>query len=256
MQTLIAAIHGILTSQTQASWPDKFDAWMFQRDPQVKVLKKEYRAGPFPHWNCFIKDPLLARGLVKEIRLFLQPPRSETSAPGGSVGPSIWLVAHSNGAIIALHTAKTLTEGNCKVAGLILLGAACEADIARNGILEWHCRGMLGAAIAYSSADDRVLNGFSHTELQQKGSFAGFVSSVRAGLRGKALWPYGFLGRTGWLLDGRAVGSAPEISSARLFTRWFADGHCAYFEPQRIKRTFEQIYQDIRGEKERLKAKG
>src|SRR6266566_1406378 len=61
MHTLIAAIHGIMTSQTDASWPDKFDAWMFERDPDVKVLKKEYRAGPFPRWNCWVTDPLLAR---------------------------------------------------------------------------------------------------------------------------------------------------------------------------------------------------
>ena len=28
MKTLIAAIHGIMTSQTDPSWPDKFDAWL------------------------------------------------------------------------------------------------------------------------------------------------------------------------------------------------------------------------------------
>jgi hypothetical protein len=44
---------------------------MFDHDPEVKVLKKEYGAGPFPRWNCWIKDPWLARGLVSELELFL-----------------------------------------------------------------------------------------------------------------------------------------------------------------------------------------
>ena len=75
MKAIVAAIHGILTSQTDPSWPDRFDAWMLERDPEVKVLKKEYRAGPFPWWNCWVKDPLLARGLANEVELFLEDRR-------------------------------------------------------------------------------------------------------------------------------------------------------------------------------------
>src|SRR5437763_2105735 len=71
MKRLLFLIPGIDTRQIIPSWPDKFDAWLYERDPQVKVLKKEYRAGPFPWWNCWVKDPLLARGLANEIELFL-----------------------------------------------------------------------------------------------------------------------------------------------------------------------------------------
>src|SRR5947209_18097788 len=110
MKSLVIAIHGILTRQTDASWPDKFDAWMSQRAPAIKVLKKEYFAGPLPRWNCWVRDPRLARGLVSEIELF------------GDA--SIWFVAHSNGAVIALLAAKQLIERGHKVAGLILTGAA------------------------------------------------------------------------------------------------------------------------------------
>ena len=59
VRTLLAAIHGIMTGQTDPSWPDKLDAWMSRRDWDVKILKKEYRAGPFPRWNCWVKDPIL-----------------------------------------------------------------------------------------------------------------------------------------------------------------------------------------------------
>ncbi len=162
MKAIVAAIHGILTNQTDPSWPDKFDAWVFERDPEVKVLKKEYRAGPFPRWNCWVKDPLLARSLANELELFLAsaPPIRSPSTPAPRPSPpSFWLVAHSNGAVIALLAARNLIERGHKIGGLILTGAACEADIDRNEILEWQCRGMLGTAIAYSSAEDQVLSG-------------------------------------------------------------------------------------------------
>src|SRR5207237_755669 len=164
MRAVVTAIHGILTSQTDPSWPDKFDAWMFEHDPEVKVLKKEYCAGPFPRWNCWVKDPLLARSLTNEIELFVRG-RDARGAGGdacpttAAAGPTTWFVAHSNGAVIALLTASRLIERGYKIGGLILTGAACEADIARNGILEWQSRGMLGSAIAYSSQEDLVLAG-------------------------------------------------------------------------------------------------
>src|SRR5437870_10060448 len=31
MHTIIATLHGIMTGQTNPSWPDQFDAWMFER---------------------------------------------------------------------------------------------------------------------------------------------------------------------------------------------------------------------------------
>jgi len=143
VKTIIAAIHGIMTNQTDASWPDQFDAWMFERDQEVKVLKKEYRAGPFPRWNCWVRDPLLARSLANELELFLaashpnSPSIHQSTNPRfhHSNSPTLWLVAHSNGAVIALLTAKTLIARGHRIAGLILTGATCDADIDRNGVL-------------------------------------------------------------------------------------------------------------------------
>src|SRR4030081_1235682 len=100
MKTIIAAIHGIMTSQTDPSWPDKLDAWMFDHAPSVKVLKKKYTAGPFPRWNCYLKDPHLARSLAAELELFLKRQPFDPSPQ-----PALWFVAHSNGAVIALLAA-------------------------------------------------------------------------------------------------------------------------------------------------------
>ena len=257
MRTIVAAIHGILTGQTDASWPDKFDAWMFQRDPAVKVLKKEYRAGPFPRWNCWVKDPFLARSLANELELFLnsQPSRcARRAARRATTNPqlSLWLVAHSNGAVIALLTARLLINRGIKIGGLILTGAACEADIDLNQVLEWHCRGMLGAAIAYSSTEDEVLP--DSPTLDPRSST---LTRLCSWLWGKLIWPYGSLGRTGWLFDGRPLStfdeSLPSAAAAEatacqlstIHTRWYPGGHGAYFAAQNIAGTFEQLYRDI-----------
>src|SRR5262249_16415854 len=132
---------------------DKLDAWMLRRDPRVKVLKKEYSAGPFPRWNCWVKDPLLARALANELELFLSQPSTFNSQP------SLWFVAHSNGAVIALRTARGLLARGHKSGGLILTGAACEADVRKNGVWGWWSNGVLGAAMAYCSEEDFVLGG-------------------------------------------------------------------------------------------------
>jgi pimeloyl-ACP methyl ester carboxylesterase len=254
MQTLIVAIHGILTSQTDPSWPDKFDAWMYRRDPRVRVLKKEYVAGPFPRWNCWVKDPLLARGLANEIELFLDP------VTPAQASPPIWLVAHSNGAVIALLTLKRLIARGRRIGGVIFTGAACEADIEKNGVLEWQRDGMLAAAISYSSRDDQVLAGDPRFALPPASRLRDLLfRCLCAWLWGKLMWPYGCLGRTGWLRAGKPcppespdpepsdgeTTTARPIPSERLFTRWYAGGHCAYFRSENITATFEQIYRDI-----------
>ncbi len=237
MKAIVAAIHGILTSQTEASWPDKFDAWMFRRERTVKVLKKEYRAGPFPLWNCLVKDPWLARGLASELELFLRPKRGRKS-----LCPPVWFVAHSNGAVIALITAKRLMARGYCVGGLILTGAACEAELGRNGIRSWLDSGRLGRAIAYSSAEDAVLGGEARGA--QSGARPAWWRRLREWFWGKCLWPYGSLGRTGWLLEGREW-KASAAYRGRLFTRWFRGGHTGYFAPRKLHRTFALIYRDI-----------
>jgi len=253
MKTLLVAIHGILTNQTNASWPDKLDAWMFDYDPEIKVLKKEYRAGPFPRWNCRVKDPHLAASLANELELFLNPRFNDSTVQPFNVRPSLWFVAHSNGAVIALLTAKILIERGYPVAGLILTGAACEADIAKNGILDWLGKGTLAAAIAYSSQDDKVVAGDpNHLAIDSRPSA---LDRVKSWVWGKLMHPYGCLGRTGWLLNDWPLPASLHSSSGpkheplpscpTAFTRWYKGGHSTYFKTDSFDSTFRQILRDI-----------
>jgi hypothetical protein len=274
MRVLIAAVHGILTHQTDPSWPDKFSAWMYERDREVHVTVRRYWAGPFPRWNCWIKDPWLARGLASELELFLGSPGPAASPDGAP--PSLWFVAHSNGAVIALLAARRLIARGYRVGGLILTGAACEADVNRNGVREAlqrrqndegrmmnetkasgaaaasssssffipHSSFSLGAAIAYSSADDEVL------PAPVADGSGGLLRTALRRVYAALAWPYGSLGRTGWRggmekEEGRMKNEEGAGMPKRLLTRWYAGGHSTYFTPQHIERTFEQIYADI-----------
>jgi pimeloyl-ACP methyl ester carboxylesterase len=221
---IVAAIHVIMTGQTDASWPDKFDAWAAVRAPGFKVVKKEYLAGPFPRWNNFIKNPFLARGLVKELQLFADQIQS--------LGVPIWFVAHSNGAQIAMRATKILIARGYRVAGLILTGAASDGDVDRSKIAEWVQQDCLGTAIAYSSAQDRVVSGDATLSTNP-------LRKVRDWVWGKLMWPYGCLGRTGWRRNGQ------EFETPHIFTRWHTGGHSVYFRSGHIAHTFEQIHRDI-----------
>lgn len=211
---LVIAIHGILTSQTEASWPDKFNSWCFHHAPELNVLKKEYKAGPFPRWNVWVKDPIVARSLTNEILEFCSD--DEGSILETRI-PDIWFVCHSNGCVIGLLTMKRLIARGIPVAGCIFTGGACDAVVERNGIWQWINAGKLGKAVAFSAHDDAVV-------------------------RSKLIWPYGHLGATGWqCLDsnGQLVAWHKED---KAWTEWFTGyGHSGYFNDANRVNTFERF---------------
>lgn len=230
MKLLVAATHGILTGHTNPDWPTQFEAWLLRRDPEVHVIKRQYWAGPFPRWNCWVKDPLIAKGLVNEIML------------GAHYGP-VWLVAHSNGAVITLLAMRELVRRGCPVAGIILTGAAVEADIQKSGVVGWWSHFQLDRAIAYSSHEDEVVDG-------DPSAATAWYGKLRDWAWGRLMWPYGCLGRTGWLLRGKPYVEGP--AAEHIFTRWFAGGHSCYWAEDQREKTFELIYQDMAGQPESI----
>lgn len=228
---LLVALHGILTGQSGPSWPDHLDAWFYRQNggANVHVLKKEYLAGPFPRWNLWVKNRRLARALTLELELFLAHHHTH-------VDRRVWLVAHSNGADIALRVASQLIRGGHVIAGLILIGAACSADVRRNGVERWLLTGQLGVAVAFCSRHDRVLPG-------RAAPSAGIVTRCRALAWRCMAWPYGALGTSGWTLKGQ-----PFPPTDRIRTHWFAFGHAGYFAGDQRELTFRMILEEIERE--------
>jgi len=219
-------------------------------------LKKEYAAGPFPQFNCWLKNPRLARAVANEVLLLIAAQLEQSSPPcpisPGQTFPPIWLIAHSNGAHIALLISKLLIARGCWIGGIILTGAACEADVERNNVLPWLLADQLDVAIAYCSAEDQVLpwgNPLARNCAGSQGS-----KNLAARLWHQAwpvlAWPYGSLGRTGWLFRGEPVEPAQSNAElgnvrSRLITRWQTGGHSTWFTPENIERTFEQFYAEL-----------
>lgn len=142
--TIVVAIHGIMTSQISLSWVDRFDAFAATDDLNCRVLKREYRAGPFPLWNVLVKNRLHARGLSNEIMAF---------------GPEhrLCFVAHSNGTDIALKTIKRLATLGKRTDTLVVIGSVLPSDARKSGIEDLIENGHLGKVISYSSVDDEVI---------------------------------------------------------------------------------------------------
>lgn len=217
IRKIVVAIHGILTSQTDASWPDKFIAWCMAFHPEVHVLKREYLAGPFPLWNVFVKNKLIARGLANEIVEYFKLL--------GNDEIQLSFVSHSNGCDIALKTIKRLAKLGIETHQVILTGAAIQSDIRKNGVEALIGDEALGYATAYCSKSDWVVSP-------------------------KFIWPYGNLGKKGFTRDGKPY-SDPFIK-----TMWFDGyGHAQYFSSKKIdpnvglktwqEKTFEQLAFDL-----------
>jgi hypothetical protein len=226
MRPIIAAIHGIMTRQTVASWVDRFDAWCYAQSTvsgqwAPHVVKKEYIALPLPAFNVYAKNWFKARGLAAEIE-------GMVNAAGhvlrGEVRPEdqprIHFVSHSNGTDIALKTIRMLARRGIKTESTIFVGSVLRAGIERNGVMRLIGEGSLQRAYAYCSWRDGAL----------------------AVPRLLPICAYGHLGITGWTHGGVAIENMPELVTRR-FDRF---GHGDYFAPENITATFEQFRRDMK----------
>jgi len=211
-QKLIIAVHGILTGETSAAWQDRFKHFVWLRGVGacgggVDVQNREYKAGPFPMWNVFVKNHFLASALADFVLDYAED------------GADISFLAHSNGADVALKTIKALARENLATRALVCIAGAIQSDVMRTGIADLIHDGKLGRAVAYCSHSDEAL-------------------------RLAAIWPYGHLGRDGFT-SSDADHTAVLFDSGSITTRFYPDfGHSTYFDADHEKQTFDQAVKD------------
>jgi hypothetical protein len=217
---IIAAVHGILTRQAVASWPDIFQAWCRGQGIEADVIKKEYVALPLPSFNVFFKNWLLARGLAAEIEAMvaIDQEADELAAP-------IHFISHSNGTDIVLKTIKMLARRGIRTGVAVFIGSVLRADMKRNGVLKLIGEGQLQGAFAYCSKRDGAL----------------------AVPRMLPWCAYGHLGISGWTYNGEAVDSMRAAhAEADIVTRRFDRyGHGTYFDREFIHSTFRRALADM-----------
>ena len=159
----VVAIHGILTSTTDKSWPDDLNEFLLD----CKVERRDYFAGPLSVVNVFIRNGIHARALARELE-----PLSR-SLP-------LHFVGHSNGTDIALKTIKILASRGVRVETAIFTGSVLDPDVEKSGILKLIESRMLGRAYAYCSGADLPLR-----------------------IPWLLKWPYKDLGVCGWKREGQ-----------------------------------------------------
>ena len=219
MRALIVAIHGI-DSTNQTSFVDAFMAYCAQIDSGLEVLTHEYITGPFPLLNNWFLNGHLARDIYQQIL------KTKGTRP-------VYLVAHSNGTVIARRVALLLAAYGVRVAGMILVAGAIDPDIKRNGLAAIFQEQKLAWANAYCSHEDDVVRGDPDAD-------RGWWQKMRDRIWGLFMWPYGSLGTVGWQEDDRAITNRPGFS-----TYWFDCEHGGYFEGEQRNHTFHQILDDI-----------
>jgi pimeloyl-ACP methyl ester carboxylesterase len=219
MRAVICAIHGI-DSTNESSFVDAFKNYCAYADPQLTVITHEYTAGPFPLWNNWVENERIANDVFDKIQ-----------ATKGHL--PIFLVAHSNGTVIARRVAQMLVAVGDFVSGLILIAGAIESNIDRNGVLDMFKAQKLRFVCAYCSTGDEVVRGDPRVD-------KAWYLKLKDRIWGWLMWPYGSLGVTGWLYRN------DKMVASDIVTRWYKCSHSGYFEGNLRNIVFKQILLDIR----------
>lgn len=214
----VAAIHGINTGLTSASWPWRLQAYWVRRGYEVVLQADHYFARAMPWWNTHVLNPRHGKAVARRLELLHQ---EFPDLP-------ISMVAHSNGGDVAVNAVKELVSLGIDVDTIVLIGSAVENDIVKNGLLPLIRRGRLKRAVAYCSPKDKVIKPLQF--------FPGH---------------YGPLGARGWERDKQPAGAilSPEASGKdydSFLNRWFREySHSEYFTRENSFQTFDMIARDI-----------
>jgi pimeloyl-ACP methyl ester carboxylesterase len=230
---LIVAVHGILTGRGDPTWPERLERWAASHWPGVAVLTDQYDSGPFPVWNCFLRNPRAAKALSRVVENWVDQGESD----GQKV--RVHLVAHSNGCDIVRRLAIRLMSRGYRVESVLLFSGAVQNSAAKMGLSPFLSVGRLGRLVVYSADGDRVLA--PSPDWSRPWTVA--LSCAR--------WPYGNAGRVGisdanLVLDGMG-GSIPDgapISVNRRFPGWEHGDFFPALFPGRMNAVFAMIGRD------------
>jgi pimeloyl-ACP methyl ester carboxylesterase len=228
----LTLIHGINTRKTPPAWPWVYRAWLTRNHPVVSATAQHYVAGPVPPWNIWVTNPREADTLAHYVRL-VAPNATDEPAEAANFKHSI--VAHSNGACIAVLLAQKLAAQGIRTHKLILVGAAIHSDVERSGLEDLLARGFLDQVICYCTPDDKVVR-----RLQLVPGFYGSLGSRGFERNGQ---PHGLR------LQGYETPANSDFSysKSKYITRWFPHwAHSQWWVVYNEEDTFRCISNDLR----------
>lgn len=200
---VLAAMHGILTSDKRPTWPWELQRLASEVAPEVLVLAEHYWAFPFPRINYW-KNISLAKSLANRLTLYAEK------------GCELHLVGHSNGGVIVTRAARILERRGIRVDSLLLIAPAIFSDVERSGIAELECD-----VTCWFDRDDPMFR-----------SSVDWLQPVHDIL----MWPYGTAGAHGLTYQGRPADSVTVRNREHM-----GMGHTGYFASDIKTATFNRI---------------
>lgn len=172
---LVGESHGILTGDSDITWPDFGTFWFWDFAPNVRTITSHYFELPLPRIAA-LRNPDRSRRLAMRLRSMQDMYFDQVG-----VDPAISLVSHSNGAVLNLQAARLLIEDGIKIHAMVLIAPAIRTKDASEEIDRWLLSGMLGRAVLVRPRLDGLLSLVSRAKI--------------------ASWPWGSLGHDGWAVD-------------------------------------------------------
>lgn len=165
--------HGILRGRTKESWLEFVEDWILDRCPQSRLVLTRYTELIFPR-VAMIRNrrrvPLLVRKMVSRIERAIEK--------NGSY-PRVFLVGHSNGAVLVLAVLEQLAEKGYFVDHVLLIAPAVPSEESSVKIGAWIEQGRLMEASLLRCTKDAVL------------WWVDLLPKI-------VTWPWGPLGKEGW----------------------------------------------------------
>jgi hypothetical protein len=143
---ILGVVNGIL-SPPDCNWTDEFRRMVNVQFPGAIVIQQEYFGLPLPWWQTAVQNKRLARDFTNKLE-------RARRRYGHSVPLHLW--AHSNGGPVVMDTLALSPSIAART--VILMAAACRADVGKNGVRKAWKAGALAKAVAWSNKGDTVIS--------------------------------------------------------------------------------------------------
>lgn len=209
--------HGILTGATDAAWSGACSRFILGRDTPgrtIITISRDYYEFPLPRLAAVrnadriadLNDHIAGRIVAAKYRSGIQP--------------ELAFIGHSNGCVLALHSARECIANGHKVKAMILMCPALRVRDTTREIAGWIRSGMLESVVMAMATGDKTL-------------------SLASALPRVVTWPWGSLGYDGWSDE-----SLPEMRTITLPE----EGHSTFLQdPEKRRGIFENIVAPMLG---------
>jgi len=214
---IVGIFHGILTGATDAAWSGACSRFILARDTVRRIvitISRDYYEFPFPRLAA-----VRNADRIDEINDHIAG-RITTSKYRTGLDPELAFVGHSNGCVLALHSARACIADGHRVRALILMSPALRTRDTTREIAGWMRSGMLESCVLVIATGDRPL-------------------SLASALPRLVTWPWGSLGHDGWSDE-----ALPGMRTITLKN----EGHSTFLNnPEKRRGIFENIVAPLLG---------